>query len=162
MISQHWFRWWLGAVRQQAITWAANVDPDLYHHMALLGCAMFCYDSCCFKYVLTFTWYFMGRFCAFDYYKYFGLALLQVYPFGSVMYLFPAMLCEVIFSQKLKEFCHPRESSQCDDLPISMFNKPDWYSEKLLFSLTYVQMNDFNMSQFSSVKQELFLKLIVI
>ena len=25
MISQHWFRWWLGAGRQQAITWA-NVD----------------------------------------------------------------------------------------------------------------------------------------
>ena len=32
-ISQHWFRQWLGAVRQQAITWA-NVDPDLCHHMA--------------------------------------------------------------------------------------------------------------------------------
>ena len=36
MISQHWFRWWLGAVRQQAITWA-NVDPDLCCHMASLG-----------------------------------------------------------------------------------------------------------------------------
>ena len=35
-ISQHWFRWWLGAVRQQAITWA-NVDLDLYYHMVLLG-----------------------------------------------------------------------------------------------------------------------------
>ena len=33
MISQHWFRWWLGAVRQQAITWA-NIDPDLCRHMA--------------------------------------------------------------------------------------------------------------------------------
>ena len=35
MISQHWFRWswwWLGVIRQQAITWA-NVDPDLCHHM---------------------------------------------------------------------------------------------------------------------------------
>ena len=27
---------WLGAVRQQAITWA-NVDPDLCRHMASLG-----------------------------------------------------------------------------------------------------------------------------
>ena len=36
MISQHWFRWWLGAIRHQAITWA-NVDPVLYHHMASFG-----------------------------------------------------------------------------------------------------------------------------
>ena len=36
MISQHWFRWWLGAVRQQAITWA-SVDQDLQCHMASLG-----------------------------------------------------------------------------------------------------------------------------
>ena len=36
MISQHWFRWWLGAVRQQAITWA-HVDPDLCRQMASLG-----------------------------------------------------------------------------------------------------------------------------
>ena len=36
MISQHWFTQWLGAVRQQAITWA-NVDPDLCHQMASLG-----------------------------------------------------------------------------------------------------------------------------
>ena len=36
MISQHRFRWWLGAVRQQAITWA-NVDPYLCRHMASLG-----------------------------------------------------------------------------------------------------------------------------
>ena len=36
MISQHWFRYWLGAVRQQAITWA-NVDPDLCRRMASLG-----------------------------------------------------------------------------------------------------------------------------
>ena len=27
MRSQHWFRWWLDAIRQQAITWA-NVDPN--------------------------------------------------------------------------------------------------------------------------------------
>ena len=33
MRSQHWFRSWLGAVRQQAITWA-NVDLDLCHHIA--------------------------------------------------------------------------------------------------------------------------------
>ena len=36
MVNQHWFRQWLGAVRQQAITWA-NVDPDLCCHMASLG-----------------------------------------------------------------------------------------------------------------------------
>ena len=38
MINQHRsrFRWWLGAVRQQAITWA-NVDEDLCHHKASLG-----------------------------------------------------------------------------------------------------------------------------
>ena len=36
MRSQYRFRWWLGAVRQQAITWA-NVDPYLRCHMALLG-----------------------------------------------------------------------------------------------------------------------------
>ena len=29
LISHHWFRFWLGAVKQQAITWA-NVDPDLF------------------------------------------------------------------------------------------------------------------------------------
>ena len=34
--SQHWFRYWLGAIRHQAITWA-NVDPDLCHHMVVLG-----------------------------------------------------------------------------------------------------------------------------
>ena len=34
--SQHWFRLWLGAVRQQAITWA-NVDQCLCRHMASLG-----------------------------------------------------------------------------------------------------------------------------
>ena len=32
-ISQHWFGYWLGAVRQQPITWA-NVHPDLCHYMA--------------------------------------------------------------------------------------------------------------------------------
>ena len=31
MINSHWFRLWLGAVRQQAITWA-NVDQDLCHY----------------------------------------------------------------------------------------------------------------------------------
>ena len=33
---QHWFRLWLGAVRQQAITWA-NDDPDLWCHVLSLG-----------------------------------------------------------------------------------------------------------------------------
>ena len=37
MISQHCFRWWLGAVRHHAISWT-NVDPDLCHHMTSLGC----------------------------------------------------------------------------------------------------------------------------
>ena len=36
MISQHWFRQWLGAVWQKAIAWA-NVDPDLCPYMASLG-----------------------------------------------------------------------------------------------------------------------------
>ena len=36
MISiQHWFRLWLDAVKQQAITWA-NVDQDVCHHVASL------------------------------------------------------------------------------------------------------------------------------
>ena len=35
MISQHWFRCWLGAIKQQAITWA-NADQDLCHHTASL------------------------------------------------------------------------------------------------------------------------------
>ena len=28
-ISQHWFRWWLDAIRQQAINWA-KADQDIY------------------------------------------------------------------------------------------------------------------------------------
>ena len=36
MISQCWFRLWLGAIRQLAIT-GANVDSDLCRHMASLG-----------------------------------------------------------------------------------------------------------------------------
>ena len=36
MISHNWFRYWLGAVRQHAITWA-KVDPDLCRQMASLG-----------------------------------------------------------------------------------------------------------------------------
>ena len=36
MVSQHWFRQRLGAVRQQAITWA-NVDQDICRLMASLG-----------------------------------------------------------------------------------------------------------------------------
>ena len=35
-IHQHWFRYWFGAIRQQAVTWA-NFDPDLCRHMASLG-----------------------------------------------------------------------------------------------------------------------------
>ena len=36
MISQYWFRHLLGAIRQQAITWA-NICPNLCCHMASLG-----------------------------------------------------------------------------------------------------------------------------
>ena len=36
MIIQYWFMYWLGATRQQAITWA-NVDPVLCSHMMSLG-----------------------------------------------------------------------------------------------------------------------------
>ena len=36
VMSQHWFKLWLGAIRQQAITWA-NVDPDVCRHLASLG-----------------------------------------------------------------------------------------------------------------------------
>ena len=36
MISQDWFRYWLGAVRQEAITWA-NVDSVPCRLMASLG-----------------------------------------------------------------------------------------------------------------------------
>ena len=36
MKCHHWFRWWLGAVRQQAINWT-NIDHDLCHHMASQG-----------------------------------------------------------------------------------------------------------------------------
>ena len=36
MISQHWFWYWLGAIRQQTIIWA-SVDPDPYRHMEPLG-----------------------------------------------------------------------------------------------------------------------------
>ena len=33
---QHWYRWWLGAFRQKAITWT-NVDQVLWHHTASPG-----------------------------------------------------------------------------------------------------------------------------
>ena len=36
VISQLWFRQWLGAVRQQAIAWT-NADPDLLHHVHSLA-----------------------------------------------------------------------------------------------------------------------------
>ena len=36
VISQHKFKLWLGAIRQQAITWA-NVDADLCYHMSSQG-----------------------------------------------------------------------------------------------------------------------------
>ena len=36
MICQDWFRWWFGAVRQQAIT-RAYVDPNVCHYLVSLG-----------------------------------------------------------------------------------------------------------------------------
>ena len=36
LVSQHWFRYWLGAVRQQAITWT-YVDHVKHHHMVSLS-----------------------------------------------------------------------------------------------------------------------------
>ena len=33
MISQHWFRWWRGAIMQQTIIWF-NVKADLSRHLA--------------------------------------------------------------------------------------------------------------------------------
>ena len=36
MRSQHWFKQWLGAIRQQAITWT-NVDQDLCCYEASLS-----------------------------------------------------------------------------------------------------------------------------
>ena len=35
--SQHWFRWWLGAIRQWAITYT-NVDTVVCHRTVSLGC----------------------------------------------------------------------------------------------------------------------------
>ena len=36
MRRQHWLRWWLGAIRQLAITWA-NVDQDICCHMVVIA-----------------------------------------------------------------------------------------------------------------------------
>ena len=44
---QHWFKYWLGAVRQHAITWANVVDPYLCRHMASLDHnELICLDCC--------------------------------------------------------------------------------------------------------------------
>ena len=40
MISQYWFRQWLGAVRYKAIT-RANADPDLWRHYAAMRLKLF-------------------------------------------------------------------------------------------------------------------------
>ena len=45
MVSQHWYRKWLGAVRQQAITWA-NVDPDPCRQMTSLGLSELSIEKC--------------------------------------------------------------------------------------------------------------------
>ena len=36
MISQYWFDWWLGVIRQQVLTWT-NVDQVLRCYVASLG-----------------------------------------------------------------------------------------------------------------------------
>ena len=40
--DKSWFKWWFGAVRQQAIN-LAYVDPDLCHLMALLSHSVLIY-----------------------------------------------------------------------------------------------------------------------
>ena len=37
MIRQHWLRWWLDAIRHQAITWSIVWPTSTGSHMALLG-----------------------------------------------------------------------------------------------------------------------------
>ena len=36
MVKEHWFRWWLGAMRHPVVAWIC-VYPDLQGHMASLG-----------------------------------------------------------------------------------------------------------------------------
>ena len=78
--SQHWFRLWLGAVWQQAITW--SVDPDLCHHMASpdhndraanqYGTSVFCTDFTCkireYEFGLQNTEIELCQFCHLRYY----------------------------------------------------------------------------------------------
>ena len=47
MNSQYWFRWWLGAVTEQANTWT-NVNRDQCRHIALLG-ELTEYDTCMYR-----------------------------------------------------------------------------------------------------------------
>ena len=53
MISQHWFSWWLGVVRQWTITWA-NADQDKCRHMSSL-CHNVCNCSPCTSKSITTT-----------------------------------------------------------------------------------------------------------
>ena len=34
--SQCWFRWWFGAIQQEAITWI-SVNEDIWHYMETTG-----------------------------------------------------------------------------------------------------------------------------
>ena len=52
MISQHWDRQWLAAVRQQAIAWA-SVDPDICHPMASPGHSKLIKTSHCVSVIVT-------------------------------------------------------------------------------------------------------------
>ena len=81
MISQYWFRKWLDAIRQQAITWA-NVVPDLcclivsldHNKLSFEQVAKLCYDVLCiirdresFKHVVSMSLIHMlsklGKYC---------------------------------------------------------------------------------------------------
>ena len=54
MVSQHWFRQWLGAIRQQAITWP-NVEPGPCRHKTSLELMIRCLEmSCSFPWLYYF------------------------------------------------------------------------------------------------------------
>ena len=80
MISQHWFRQWLGAVRQQAIA-LANVDPDLCRHLVSLGHI----ELTCLK---------------FDKHSHYSVCSQQI----RTILLLWCLTCEVLCMQKLIRF----------------------------------------------------------
>ena len=56
--SQHCFVWWLGAVRQQAITWS-NVDHDHHGHVKSLGTNMLMINSLSLKDAMIWQWFWL-------------------------------------------------------------------------------------------------------